>query len=148
MNIDLETLRGFFRLAPFMVDLGVEPVAVAEGRVSTVLPIAARHLQHTGQVHAGVLATLADHTMGAAAQTLAPLGHWAITAELKTSLLRAAKGERLVCEAHVLKAGRNLSFTEAEVYAEEPGRRTLVMKASATMAITAYTKATKATEAA
>jgi acyl-coenzyme A thioesterase PaaI-like protein len=27
-------------------------------------------------------------------------------------------GERLVCEATVLKAGRNLSFTEAEVFAE------------------------------
>ena len=40
-----------------MVDLGVEPAAVAEGRVTTVLPLAPRHLQHTGQVHAGVMAT-------------------------------------------------------------------------------------------
>jgi hypothetical protein len=39
--MDLDTLRGFFRLSPFMVDLGVEPVAVADGRVSTVLAIAA-----------------------------------------------------------------------------------------------------------
>jgi acyl-coenzyme A thioesterase PaaI-like protein len=37
----------------------------------------------------------------------------------------------------VLKAGRSLSFTEAEVYAEGPGPRTLVMKASATMALVA-----------
>ena len=59
----------------------------------------------------------------------------AITAELKVSCLRPGKGERLVCEAHVIKAGRGLSFTEAEVYAETAGQRTLVMKASATMAM-------------
>jgi uncharacterized protein (TIGR00369 family) len=135
MNIDLDTLRAFFASAPFMVDLGVEPVAVSEGRVTTHLPIAHKHLQHTGQVHAGVMATLADHSMGAAAQTQAPEGHWILTAELKTSLLRPGQGERLVCEAQVLKAGKRLSFTEAEVYAEAGGRRTLVMKASATMAV-------------
>jgi uncharacterized protein (TIGR00369 family) len=135
MKADLAALRQFFHLAPYMVDLGVEPVAVAEGQLTTVLVIARRHLQHTGQVHAGVMAALADHSMGAAAQTLAPEGRWALTAELKTSQLRAAKGERLVCEARVLKAGRNLSFTEAEVYAEAGGQRTLVMKSSATMAL-------------
>ncbi len=133
--MDLDTLRGFFRMAPFMVDLGVEPVAVAEGRVTTQLSIAPRHLQHTGQVHAGVMASLADHSMGAAAQTQLQAGQWAITAELKVSALRPGRGERLVCEAVVIKPGRALSFTEAEVWAEGPAGRTLVMKASATMAI-------------
>ena len=137
MQADLESLRAFFRSSPFMVDLGVEPTAVSAGRITTQLPLASRHLQHTGQAHAGVMAALADHSMGAAAQTLAPAGHWILTAELKTSLMRAGKGERLVCEAVVLKAGRTLSFTEAEVYAEQGGVRTLVMKASATMAIVA-----------
>ena len=137
MTPDLDTVREFFRLSPFMVDLGVEPTAVSAGRITTQLTLATRHLQHTGQVHAGVMATLADHSMGAAAQTLAPAGHWVLTAELKTSALRPGRGERLVCEAHVLKAGRRISFTEAEVYAEEGGQRTLVMKASATMAIVA-----------
>ena len=135
MKADLDTLRGFFRSSPFMVDLGVDPVAGGEGSVTTQLVIATKHLQHTGQVHAGVMASLADHTMGAAAQTLAPEGHWILTAELKTSLLRAGKGERLVCEATVIKPGRNISFTEAEVWAEAAGQRTLVMKASATMAV-------------
>jgi uncharacterized protein (TIGR00369 family) len=137
MQADLESLRAFFQRSPFMVDLGVEPTAVSAGRITTQLPLATRHMQHTGQAHAGVMATLADHSMGAAAQTLAPAGFWALTAELKTSALRPGRGERLVCEAVVLKAGRRLSFTEAEVYAEQGGVRTLVMKASATMAIVA-----------
>ena len=136
MTPDLEAVRGFFRASPFMVDLGVQPLAVSERRISTGLEIERRHLQHTGQVHAGVMASMADQTMGAAAQTLVPEGHWIVTAELKTSVMRPGRGQRLVCEAFVLKAGRSLSFTEAEVWAEADGQRTLVMKASATMAVT------------
>ncbi len=137
MKAELETVRAFFRLAPFMVDLGVDVTDVGDGRVSTALVLQPRHLQHTGQAHAGVTATLADHSMGAAAQTLAPAGHWVITAELKTSLLRPATGERLVCDAVVIKPGRQIMFTEAEVHAESGGRRTLVAKVSATMAVVA-----------
>ena len=133
--IDVEAARRFFRMAPFMVELGVEPVAVGAGRLTTALVIAERHLQHTGQVHAGVSAAMADHTMGAAAQTLAPAGHWILTAELKTSLLRGADGEKLVCTAQVIKPGRRISFTEAEVHAVRGDERVLVMKASATMAV-------------
>ncbi len=122
-----------------MQDLGVQPMAVGPGTVTTELAVAPRHLQHTGQVHAGVMATLADHSMGSAAQTLAPAGCWAITAELKTSQLRPGKGQRLECEAVVIKAGRTLSFTEAQVFALNGDggteTRTLVMKASATMAL-------------
>ena len=133
--MELEALRAFFRLSPFMVDLGVEPVAVQPGRVRTELALATRHRQHTGQTHAGVMAAMADHSMGAAAQTQAPTGLWAITAELKTSQLRPARGQRLVCEAWTLRPGRTLSFTEAEVHAIDGESRTLVMKASATMAL-------------
>lgn len=135
MTLDLAALRAFIHRSPFMVDLGVEPFSVGEGRVATGMPITPRLMQHTGQVHAGVMASLADHSMGSAAQGLAPAGRWAITAELKTSQLRPARGTRLVCEAVVIKPGRTLSFTEAEVYAESDGQRTLVMKASATMAL-------------
>ena len=141
MSIDLPTLKRFFAASPFMADLGVEPTGVEPGRVTTSLVLAQRHLQHTGVVHAGVSAAMADHSMGAAAQTLATEGFWVLTAELKTSLLRAGRGERLVCEARVIKPGRQISFTEAEVYVETGGERVLVMKASATMAVTAATAA-------
>lgn len=136
MQVDLDTLRRFFARAPFMVDLGVLPTAVAEGRVETELALAPRHLQHTGQVHAGVMVSMADHSMGAAAQTLADAGFVIITAELSTRLLRAAVGERLYCQAQVIKRGRSISFTEADVYCETAGQRVHVMRASATMALT------------
>ena len=92
--------------------------AAAGNVLIAVLLLAPRHLQHTGQVHAGVVVSMADHTMGIAAQTLAAEGFMVITAEVSTSLLRAAGGERLVCEARVVKPGRSISFTEADVYCE------------------------------
>jgi uncharacterized protein (TIGR00369 family) len=132
---DLQTLRRFFSQAPFMADLGIAPTACDAGRVTTQLTVAARHLQHTGVVHAGVIGAMADHTMGAAAQTMAPDGHWVLTAEFKTSLLRAGRGQRLECVGVVIKPGRQVSFTEAEVFAIDGEQRTLVAKASATMAV-------------
>lgn len=70
MDADIATLRAFFATAPFMADLGIEPVDSGAGRVATQLALQARHFQHSGVVHAGVMAAMADHTMGAAAQTM------------------------------------------------------------------------------
>ena len=135
LPVTVESLLAFFRSAPFMVELGIEPVECAKGRVVTRMMIATRHLQHTGVVHAGVMGAMADHTMGAAAQTLAPAAHWVLTAEFKTSLLRPGRGQRLECIGTVIKPGRQVMFTEAEVFAIDGDTRTLVAKASATMAV-------------
>ena len=133
--IDLETARSFFAKAPFMVDLGIAPTAVSEGRCETEMALLPRHLQHTGQCHAGVVTSLADHTAGAAAQTLVSGAGVAITAELKISLLRPAHGDRLVCTGVVIKPGRALIFAESEVFAITGDKRTLVAKLSATLAV-------------
>jgi uncharacterized protein (TIGR00369 family) len=131
----LERVREIFREAPFVVDLGIEPVAIEPGRCETVLMLQPRMRQHTGQGHAGVVTTLADHTAGAAAQSMIDGDGLAITVELKLSLLRPAVGDRLVCRAHVIKPGRQFMFTEAEVFAYRDGTELLVAKLSATMAV-------------
>lgn len=134
--VDLDLLRRVFAATPFMADLGVQASGFADGVVTTTLELAPRHLQHTGQVHAGVMIAMADHSMGASAQAAAGEGQWIVTAEIHSSLLRAAKGERLVCEARVVKPGRQLTFTEADVWCESAGVRAHVLRCSATMAVT------------
>ena len=86
-------------------------------------------------VHAGVLATLADHCAGAAASTQLAEGEFVVTVEFKINLLRGARGERLSCRAEVLKRGSTLTVVESQVYAESAGRRELVAKLNATMAV-------------
>jgi uncharacterized protein (TIGR00369 family) len=131
----LEQLRATFRRAPFIADLGIELESLGGGECTTSLAVQQRHLQQDGFVHAGVQATMADHTAGAAASTLAPEGRLVLTAEFSVKLLRPARGERLVCRASVLKPGSQLVFIESEVYAVTAGREFMVAKASATMVV-------------
>jgi uncharacterized protein (TIGR00369 family) len=134
-DTDIEKLKELFRRAPFIADLAVELESLAAGECITTLDIELRHQQQNGLVHAGVLATMADHTAGAAAFTLVGRGSYVVTAEFKLSLLRAARGERLRCRSKVLKSGRRFSFVESEVTCESHGEELLVAKASATMAV-------------
>lgn len=135
MSSDLTALREIFRAAPFVADLGLELESLFEGECVTVLRVAQRHLQQNGFIHAGVQATMADHTAGAAASTRIPGGCYVVTAEIKVSYLRAARGDQLRCRSKVLRSGRQLAFVESEVYCASAGKEDLVAKASVTMAV-------------
>jgi uncharacterized protein (TIGR00369 family) len=130
-----KALQQGFRDAPFIAHLGLELEALGPGWCEARLEVQPWHLQQTSVVHAGVLATLADHCAGAAATTLLAPGEFVVTAEYKINLLRGARGERLHCRAEVLKPGQSLSVVEASVHAERDGKRELVAKLNATMAV-------------
>ena len=118
----------------FITDLGVRFVDCGPGWCTTQLAVLPRHLQHTGVVHAGVAATMADHTAGGAAMTLLDQGDVPVTVEFKIHLLRAARGSHLECRGDVLKPGARFSITESSVFAIDGATRTLVAKLIATMA--------------
>ena len=128
-------VKRIFEQAPFIADLGIELESLGQGECTTVLVIQPRHLQQDGYVHAGVQATVADHTAGAAAATLIREGQMVLTAEFRISLLRAARGDRLRCIARVLKPGRQLTVAEAEVFCIAADGERLVSKASVTLAV-------------
>jgi uncharacterized protein (TIGR00369 family) len=124
-----------FNDAAFVGDIGIELVGCGPGWCEARLNLKPRHLQHGGVVHAGVQATLADHTAGAAATTLLAPDEFVLTIEFKISLLRPALGEALQCRAEVLKPGTTVSVVEAEVFAISQGKRVLTGKFSGTMAV-------------
>ncbi|MBU2054303.1 MAG: PaaI family thioesterase [Proteobacteria bacterium] len=132
-----DELKRLFNRAPFIVDLGIRLDSLGHGECTTVLPLQPRHLQHDGYVHAGVQATMADHTAGAAAATLLQAGRIVLTVEFKINLLRAAKGERLICRSRVLKAGRQFTVVESEIFCSALEAEQLVSKTTATMAMVA-----------
>ncbi|MCV6589902.1 MAG: PaaI family thioesterase [Marinobacterium sp.] len=119
--------------APFIQSLGAEMLDVSPGYCRSRIMLDAHHLQQDGYVHAGVQATLADHTAGTAAAALLPAGHIVLTAEFKINLLRAAKGQQLIAEGRVLKPGNMLTIAETEVFVEGD-KRQLVAKATVTLA--------------
>jgi uncharacterized protein (TIGR00369 family) len=124
-----------FRKAPFVAALGIEPESIGDGRCRSRLELTGHHLQQDGYVHAGVLATMADHSAGAAAASLLPKGEIVLTAEFKISLMRAARGERLRCDAEVIKPGSRVSFAESTVYCESGGVEQMVARATVSLAV-------------
>ena len=130
-----EEVRRIFAAAPFIAELGIELETAADGLCETTLAIAPRHLQQDGFVHAGVQATIADHTAGAAAGTLVKPGEIVLSAEFKMNLLRPARGQQLVCRATVIKPGRRLMVVESEVYCVADAAESLVAKLLGTMAV-------------
>jgi uncharacterized protein (TIGR00369 family) len=131
----LDVLRTIFEAAPFISFLGIEPTSVAKGECHTTLRLRPEHLQQNDVVHAGVIATMADHTGGGAAASVLDADTFPLTVEFKINLLRAASGDHLTCHARVLKAGRTLVVSESEVFAGTPTEEVLVAKAMITLAV-------------
>jgi uncharacterized protein (TIGR00369 family) len=140
-------VQGLFCRAPFITDLGLRLDSFAPGWCETVLEVEPRHLQQDGWIHAGVQATVADHTAGAAGISLVPAGHTVVTAEFKVNLLRPASGAVLRCRSQVLRPGRRLIVVESEIFcpgrpesargltAERPDGSLLTAKATVTLAV-------------
>ena len=130
-----QAAAAIFSGAPFISDLGIEPVTIAPGFVESRLPVLRRHQQQDGFIHAGVQATLADHTAGAAAFTVIGADQIVLTSGFSISLLSAASGEELRARAQVIKAGQRLVCTESSVYALKGGTEKLVARAMVTLAV-------------
>jgi len=130
-------VREIFQQAAFVSDLGIRLADLGPGWCESVLTVAPKHRQQDGYVHAGVQATIADHTAGGAAGTLAAEGDLVLTVEFKINFLRPALGERLRCRATVLRQGKTLNVAESEVFAERDGSEKLVAKAMVTLAVVA-----------
>lgn len=118
--------------APFIRSLGAVLDDVGPGFCVASLELAPDHLQQDGVVHAGVQATLADHTAGCSAATLMAPGERVFTIEFKLNLLRAGQGEKLVCRARVLRPGATITVAEADVFAVHQGKEGLCAKAMLT----------------
>jgi uncharacterized protein (TIGR00369 family) len=81
--------------------------------------------QQHGFVHGGVVGMMADSAAGYAAMTLVPAGASVLTVEYKMNLVAPADGEKLIARGQVVRPGRTLVVTKAEVYALKDGKETL-----------------------
>ena len=124
-----------FNEAAFINDVGIRLVDVGPGWVKTALNIETRHHQQHGFVHAGVQATIADHTAGAAAMTLISADEYVLSVEFNINLLRVARGKSLRCRAEVIKPGRSFSVVRSDVWCEDDNGEKHTAHAVLTMAV-------------
>jgi uncharacterized protein (TIGR00369 family) len=127
-------IKQIFENARFIRLLQIELTSFGSGWCESRICLNPELEQQHGSVHAGVLMTLADHTCGGAASTMAPEGQDVITVENKVSFLHPAYGPELFCRADVLRAGKRLVFVEAKVTSQQGSDSEMVAKASSTLA--------------
>ncbi|MDR0702289.1 MAG: PaaI family thioesterase [Azoarcus sp.] len=99
--------------------------AIGRGRVEIHLPYWSDITQQHGFVHGGIVGMIADSAAGYAAMTVAPEDTSVLTVEFKMNLLAPANGEALVAKGEVVRPGRTLIVTKAEVFALRNGKERL-----------------------
>ncbi|GAB4214152.1 MAG: PaaI family thioesterase [Rhodoferax sp.] len=99
---------------PFVEHLGVRLHACHEGMSELRLQPRAEHLNSYHVVHGGVVMTLLDVTMAMAARSF-DRSQGAVTVEMKTSFMQAARGP-LRAVGRLMHRSATLAFTEATVF--------------------------------
>ena len=102
---------------PFLDHLNVVPEYAENGKSRISLEMKPEHANSFGVAHGGVVMTLLDFAMAAAARSYInhPLG--AITIDMTISFLRPSVG-KIVVEGTVLKSGKTINYCEAVVLNE------------------------------
>lgn len=115
---------------PFLRDLGVEFLGMADGRAQVALDLQSRHMNSWHVVHGGITMTLLDVVMAMAGRSLDANARGGVTIEMKTSFLQPAgsDGERIVAKGHAYHRTTTMCFCEGEVWNGEQ----LVAKAMGT----------------
>ena len=98
---------------------------VEPGRTEIHLPHWDGVEQQHGFVHGGVVGMIADSAAGYAAMTVVPETASVLTVEFKMNLVSPADGEKLIARGKVVRPGKTLIITQAEVFAVKDGRETL-----------------------
>ena len=111
-------IRASFQRQKAMGLIGASITMVEPGRVEVTLPWRDDLTQQKGFIHGGIIGMIADTACGYAAYSLMPADSSLVTVEYKINILAPALGA-LVARGEVIRAGRTLTITRGEVYAQD-----------------------------
>lgn len=97
---------------PFQHHLGIETVEAEDGKSLLRFAFKSEYGNRKGDVHGGVLATLADLAISQAIRSLAPDIAGMSTINMTVNYLETASGD-LVARGCTVKLGRTIAFGEA-----------------------------------
>jgi acyl-CoA thioesterase len=103
----------------FVAHLGIEVLAVEEGRAQLALNVRPFMRNSWNVTHGGVTMTLMDVCMSLAGRSMNPSHLIGVTVEMKVNFLAPGSGERLIATARAFPQGRSLFCSECEVTAPD-----------------------------
>ncbi|WP_299978617.1 PaaI family thioesterase [uncultured Pseudoteredinibacter sp.] len=132
-NSNFERLRASFNQQNAMKTLGIGIESVSSGHIELHMPYQPSLCQQHGFIHAGITTAALDSACGYAAFTQMPEGSGILTVEFKTTLLAPAKGEYFIYRGELIRAGRQLYFSQAKAFAIHEGKESCIATMSATL---------------
>ena len=119
--------RGFIKYC------GLKVLKVEQGFFESEVSIGDNHRTQDNFIHAGLMATMADHTAGYSAFTTVTENFRILTIEFKINLLKPAFGNVLRCRSQVISKGKRIIVSESEIYDIRNSGEKLVAKAVVTL---------------
>ena len=116
-----ERVRDSFDKQGIMAHIGARLGAVRPGYCEITLPYTDQVSQQHGFFHGGVVGTIADSAGGYAAYSLMAPGDGILTVEYKLNLMAPADGEELIARGYVVRPGKTLTVSRAEVVVIKDG---------------------------
>ncbi len=104
-----------------MAFIGASLDEVSPGHATISLPYRPELSQQHGFFHGGIVGTIADSAAGYAGYSLMAADSSVLTVEYKLNLMAPADGDVLIARGRVLRPGKNLVVTQAEVFVDKQG---------------------------
>ena len=102
-------------MGPLAELLGITTVEEEPGRLRLRVTADPAFHNPNGVLHGGVIYTMVDYGMGGAVQRSLPPEEYCATVNITINYLASAREGTLTADVRVVKQGRNVAFTEAEV---------------------------------
>jgi len=119
--------RGFIKYC------GLEALRIKKGFFESQVLIGKNHRTQDDFIHAGLIATMADHTAGYAAFTIVSEDFRILTIEFKINFFKPAYGNALKCRSRVISKGKHIIVAESKVYDVRDRSEKLVAKGIITL---------------
>lgn len=104
--------------------IGAKLRVIEPGHCEIEMPYSDGVSQQHGFFHGGVIGTIADSAGGYAAFSLMDVEDGILTVEYKLNLMAPADGDLLIARGYVIKPGKTLTLTRADVAVVKDGRET------------------------
>ena len=119
--------RGFIKYC------GIHASKIEKGIFESTLKIGENHKTQDNFIHAGLIATMSDHTAGYAAYTLVPDNIRILTIEFKINFLKPAYGNALKCKSEIISKGRQIIVAQSTVFDIRDNYEKMVSKSTFTL---------------
>lgn len=128
----IEFLEKDFRRG-FIEFCGFRASKIDKGIFESTLAIGENHKTQDNFIHAGIIATMSDHTAGYAAYTLVSEDIRILTIEFKINLLKPAYGHALTCKSEIISHGKQIVVAQSTVFDMRDTHEKMVSRSTVTL---------------